>query len=90
MDCSGTRKRCDFKTVTTSTFSPMTIWTGSHETGTSTLSAHGGQWSTSRVVMYLTVTDEPFLLDATGKKVKQRIPCRLDSSVEWEPFRDVM
>ncbi|KAL8172370.1 hypothetical protein V2J09_024174 [Rumex salicifolius] len=39
---------------------------------------------------YLTATDEPFLLGATGKKVKQRIPRRLDSSVDWEPFRDGM
>lgn len=39
---------------------------------------------------YLTATDEHFLMGVTGNKVKQRVPQRLDSSVEWEVFRDGM
>ncbi|XP_057521874.1 uncharacterized protein LOC130801934 [Amaranthus tricolor] len=39
---------------------------------------------------YLTATDDDFLLGVTGKKVKQTIPRRLDSSIEWEPIRDGM
>lgn len=39
---------------------------------------------------YLTATDDDFLLGVTGKKVKQTVPRRLDSSIEWEPVRDGM
>ncbi|KAK9682439.1 hypothetical protein RND81_10G073700 [Saponaria officinalis] len=39
---------------------------------------------------YLTATDEEFLLGMTGKKVKQRMPIRIDSSIEWEPMREGM
>lgn len=39
---------------------------------------------------YLTATDDEFLLGVTGKKVKQIMPRRLDSSIEWEPLRDGM
>lgn len=39
---------------------------------------------------YLTATDDDFLLGVTGKKVKQTMPRRLDSSIEWEPMRDGM
>lgn len=39
---------------------------------------------------YLTATDEHFLLGATGNKVKQKLPPRLDSSVEWEVLREGM
>ncbi|XP_021771091.1 uncharacterized protein LOC110735216 [Chenopodium quinoa] len=39
---------------------------------------------------YLTATDDEFLLGVTGKKVKQTLPRRLDSSIEWEPMRDGM
>ncbi|KAE9607917.1 putative actin cross-linking [Lupinus albus] len=37
---------------------------------------------------YLTASNMPFLLGATGRKVLQTLPSRLDSSVEWEPVRD--
>ncbi|VVA92345.1 unnamed protein product [Arabis nemorensis] len=37
---------------------------------------------------YLTASNEPFLLGATGKKVIQLKQSRLDSSVEWEPVRE--
>ncbi|KAF2545010.1 hypothetical protein F2Q70_00020621 [Brassica cretica] len=37
---------------------------------------------------YLTASNERFLLGATGKKVIQLKPSRLDSSVEWEPVRE--
>ncbi|WOG88808.1 hypothetical protein DCAR_0208043 [Daucus carota subsp. sativus] len=37
---------------------------------------------------YLTADDQPFLFGMTGRKVTQTVPDRLDSSVEWEPFRD--
>ncbi|KAJ4889720.1 Uncharacterized protein Rs2_29468 [Raphanus sativus] len=37
---------------------------------------------------YLTASNERFLLGATGKKVMQLKPSRLDSSVEWEPVRE--
>ncbi|KAL9239959.1 hypothetical protein vseg_014229 [Gypsophila vaccaria] len=37
---------------------------------------------------YLTATDDNFLLGATGKKVKQTMPKRLDYSIEWELVGD--
>lgn len=37
---------------------------------------------------YLTASNERFLLGATGKKVIQLNPTRLDSFVEWEPVRE--
>lgn len=37
---------------------------------------------------YLTASNMPFLLGATGRKVLQTLPRKLDSSVEWEPIRD--
>ncbi|PKA65953.1 hypothetical protein AXF42_Ash010362 [Apostasia shenzhenica] len=39
---------------------------------------------------YLTASNEPFLFGATGRKVLQSLPPRLDSSVEWDPIRDGM
>ncbi|CAN8241116.1 unnamed protein product [Cochlearia groenlandica] len=37
---------------------------------------------------YLTASNKPFLLGASGKKVTQSKPSRLDSSLSWEPIRD--
>ncbi|KAL9670311.1 hypothetical protein QQ045_007862 [Rhodiola kirilowii] len=37
---------------------------------------------------YLTATEEPFLKGMSGKKVLQTSPEKLDSSVQWEPFRE--
>ncbi|CAA7031876.1 unnamed protein product [Microthlaspi erraticum] len=37
---------------------------------------------------YLTASNEPFLLGATGRKVVLSKPSRLDSSVEWEPVKE--
>ncbi|ESQ29533.1 hypothetical protein EUTSA_v10023614mg [Eutrema salsugineum] len=37
---------------------------------------------------YLTASNKPFLLGATGRKVLQSNPSRLDSSLAWEPIRD--
>ncbi|GAA0156141.1 hypothetical protein LIER_13701 [Lithospermum erythrorhizon] len=37
---------------------------------------------------YLTATDEQFVLGVTGRCVKQTMPTKPDSSVEWEPIRD--
>ncbi|CAA7038663.1 unnamed protein product [Microthlaspi erraticum] len=37
---------------------------------------------------YLTATNVHFLLGATGKKVLQTLPEKLDSSAEWEPISD--
>ncbi|KAH9609470.1 hypothetical protein KSS87_022736 [Heliosperma pusillum] len=37
---------------------------------------------------YLTATEDNFLLGATGKKVKQTVPAKLDYSIEWELIRD--
>ncbi|KAJ4869268.1 hypothetical protein Rs2_49183 [Raphanus sativus] len=37
---------------------------------------------------YLTASNEPFLLGATGRKVVLSKPSGLDSSVEWEPVRE--
>jgi hypothetical protein len=42
----------------------------------------------SRYGRYLSASNEPFLLGATGRKVTQTLPHRLDSSVEWVPDRD--
>lgn len=40
---------------------------------------------------YLTATDEDFLkVGATGRRVVQSLPRKLDSSLEWEPLRDGM
>jgi hypothetical protein len=39
----------------------------------------------SRYGRYLSASNEPFLLGATGRKVTQTLPHRLDSSVEWVP-----
>lgn len=36
---------------------------------------------------YLTASNMPFLLGATGKKVTQTLPTRLNSSLAWEPVR---
>ncbi|OIV93111.1 hypothetical protein TanjilG_20773 [Lupinus angustifolius] len=38
--------------------------------------------------MYLTASNQPFLLGMTGCKALQTQPSRLDSSVEWEPIKD--
>ncbi|RID64725.1 hypothetical protein BRARA_E03643 [Brassica rapa] len=37
---------------------------------------------------YLTASNNHFLLGATGKKVLQTLPAKLDSSAEWEPISD--
>ncbi|XP_010552601.1 PREDICTED: uncharacterized protein LOC104822933 [Tarenaya hassleriana] len=37
---------------------------------------------------YLTASNERVLLGATGRKVVQSKPSRLDSSVEWEPLKE--
>ncbi|XP_073107277.1 uncharacterized protein [Elaeis guineensis] len=42
----------------------------------------------SRHDLYLTASNEPFLLGIAGRKVIQAAPTRLDSSVEWEPIRE--
>ncbi|KAJ1288123.1 hypothetical protein BS78_02G065700 [Paspalum vaginatum] len=42
----------------------------------------------SRYGRYLSASNEPFLLGASGRKVLQTLPHRLDSSVEWVPVRD--
>jgi hypothetical protein len=42
----------------------------------------------SRYGRYLSASNEPFLLGATGRKVTQTLPHRLDSSVEWVPDHD--
>ncbi|XP_038990457.1 uncharacterized protein LOC103721972 isoform X2 [Phoenix dactylifera] len=42
----------------------------------------------SRHDLYLTASNEPFLLGCAGRKVIQTAPTRLDSSVEWEPIRE--
>jgi len=36
---------------------------------------------------YLTASNKPFLLGATGMKVVQTLPTRLNSSLSWEPIR---
>lgn len=40
--------------------------------------------------LYLSATDEPFLLGMTGKKVIQNLPVitKTDSSIEWEPIKE--
>lgn len=40
--------------------------------------------------LYLTATNESFLLGATGKKVRQTLPAKVsdDVSVEWEPIKE--
>ncbi|KAM4110041.1 hypothetical protein ACJW30_03G164700 [Castanea mollissima] len=37
---------------------------------------------------YLTASNHPFLFGATGHKVVQSLPLRLDSSHEWEPINE--
>ncbi|KAG9159890.1 hypothetical protein Leryth_005648 [Lithospermum erythrorhizon] len=37
---------------------------------------------------YLTATEDQYLLGVTGRKVKQTLPMKLDSSVEWEPIKE--
>lgn len=37
---------------------------------------------------YLTASNMPCFFRATGKKVLQTLPTRLNSSLEWEPIRD--
>lgn len=41
----------------------------------------------SRYGRYLSASNEPFLIGASGRKVLQTLPHRLDSSVEWVPDR---
>lgn len=40
--------------------------------------------------LYLTATNESFLLGATGKKVKQTLPAKVSDnvSIEWEPIKE--
>ncbi|XP_059294020.1 uncharacterized protein LOC132047131 [Lycium ferocissimum] len=39
--------------------------------------------------LYLTATEQPFLLGMTGKKVLQTVPTKnTDASIEWEPIRE--
>ncbi|KAJ8567040.1 hypothetical protein K7X08_019248 [Anisodus acutangulus] len=39
--------------------------------------------------LYLTATEQPFLLGMTGKKVLQSLPTKdMDASFEWEPIRE--
>ncbi|KAL3526481.1 hypothetical protein ACH5RR_011137 [Cinchona calisaya] len=38
--------------------------------------------------LYLTATKEAFLLGATGKKVLQTLPKKMDTSIEWEPIKE--
>ncbi|TKY65223.1 hypothetical protein E2542_SST08081 [Spatholobus suberectus] len=37
---------------------------------------------------YLTASNMPFIFGATGKKVSQTLPTRLNSSLGWEPIRE--
>nr|XP_027075260.1 uncharacterized protein LOC113699247 [Coffea arabica] len=39
--------------------------------------------------LYLTATEEAFLLGATGRKVRQTLPAKkMNSSIEWEPIKE--
>lgn len=37
---------------------------------------------------YLTAMDEQYLLGVTGRQVRQTVPKKLDSKLEWEPIKE--
>lgn len=65
-------------------------------------SSHRGRWTVELVAgknnlirlkscygLYLTATEQPFLLGMTGKKVLQTLPTEnMDGSIEWEPIKE--